>query len=363
MSCLVVKIIKGHPYLYKNTSTRINGKVHTKTVYLGKAGYSDLSNPNLTHKAQEKLSLACKLPEQKKTQAKRQFKIAKTTKESPYKTITDNIIKELEKGVIPWVKPWTCEIPKNCSTGRNYSGVNILALWQQAEKKGYKKQNWLTFNQAKSLGGRIKKGEKGTQIVLVRDIQIKPKEKVTLTKNSKEKTTPEDQEKSKTIKLLKKYTVFNIEQTENLPEEFYSEKTVLQNPEINSIIKKTGATIQHGGNKAYFSPGSDSINLPSPHNFESMPHYYSTAFHELGHWTGGKTRLNRNQSGKFGSKEYAKEELIAELSSAFSCAKVGIKGKLRHASYIQSWLKLLREDERALLSASSLASKATDFLM
>ena len=367
MSCKVVKIIRGHAYIYRNTSKRINGKVYTKSVYIGKAGDVDLRSPDFTKNAHEKILSVVTLTKPAKQEIKRDYRIAKSAKDSPYKAITDNIIAELEKGTVPWVKPWVCQMPQNGSTGRGYSGINILTLWESAQRQGFKKQQWLTFQQAKSLGGHVRKGEKGTHIVLVKEITVRDRETANEQPQQAKVTLTEDKVKTKTIKMLKGYTVFNVEQIEGLPEKFKTEpeKPVFKSVEMEKLIESTGAKITHAsGDRAFYRGGEcDSITLPLHSEFQDMPSYYATAFHELGHWTGHKTRLDRLKGSEFGTPEYAKEELIAELTSAFVCARLGIKGKLQHASYIENWIQVLKNDERALINATSSATKATEMIL
>ncbi len=197
-----------------------------------------------------------------------------------HETITQKIIESLEKGVAPWVRPWQVKLPINAISQKPYNGVNILLLWFMTGEKGYQQPTWLTFNQAKDLGGTIKKGEKGTRIIY--------------TATTKKKKETEDDEQ-KQYSFLKSYTVFNLEQTEGLPEHLFITPTPLdeskKNNELESFIKKLNATIKHGGEKAFYQPQADFIQLPHQERFKTLPAYYATNLHEHAHWSGHKSRL------------------------------------------------------------------------
>jgi antirestriction protein ArdC len=275
-----------------------------------------------------------------------------------YREVTDRILAELQTGTVPWVKPWSAysgpQTPHNATTGRPYSGVNVVMLWSAA-RGVYDVPRWLTFKQATDAGGNVRKGEKGTKVVYV---------------NAVEKQTTSDSGKTETqrIPFLKEYTVFNIAQCENLPEKITAPHApkVLNTDQRNELaeefIRSTLADIRHGEGSAYYRPSTDSIMLPDFEAFRSADHYYNTAFHELSHWTGHERRLKRDLGHRFGSNAYAAEELIAELSAAFLCAEFQFDGELQHSSYIASWIKLLEKDERAFFTAASAAQKAADYL-
>ncbi|MDX8457231.1 ArdC family protein [Mesorhizobium humile] len=283
-------------------------------------------------------------------------------KGSLYSEITDRIIADLERGCVPWVKPWgsakaSLGLPKNAATGRGYSGINILILWGAVIEHGYAGQNWLTFRQALSLGGNVRKGEHGTTIVHADRF---------VPKNEKERAKAEDTE-PQAVPFLKRFTVFNVAQCEGLPDALYSQPEPLPErqiiPHAEALVRKTGADIRIGGDRAFYMPSADFVQLPPQPAFFEQINYYRTCFHELGHWTGHPTRLARDLSGSFGSKAYAREELVAEITAAFTCSSLGIEPTVRHADYIASWLEVLREDNRAIFRAASLASKAADFLL
>jgi len=281
-----------------------------------------------------------------------------------YQSVTDRIIQEMEAGRAPWVQPWGAPgsdapvgLPKNASTGRTYSGINILLLWGAAIEAGRSGQNWLTFKQALALGGAVRKGERGTTVVYAD--RFTPQ-----TEKERAKETGED---ARQVAFLKRYTVFNTDQCDGLPEAASAAPTPLPEreaiPRAEALIAATGADFRIGGARAFYVPSQDYIQVPPQPAFFQQIDYYRTSFHELGHWTGHASRLARDLSNGFGSKGYAREELVAEMASAFVCAALSIKPIVRHTDYLATWLEVLREDKRAIFKAASLASKAADFLL
>ena len=281
-----------------------------------------------------------------------------------YDDITDKIIAELEEGRLPWVQPWgtaavqaPLAMPCNASTGRQYSGINVLILWGAVIQQGYATQHWLTFRQALSLGGNVRKGERGTTVVYA------------------DRFTPEDEkrraretgEDASSIPFLKRFTVFNAAQCEGLPEDIAIEAPPpapgLIEPRVEALIAATGIDFRIGGNRACYVPALDYVQVPPPQAYFEPINWHRTALHEMGHATGHASRLGRDFSGGFGTKKYAFEELIAEISSAFCCASLGIVPTVRHADYVGAWLEVMREDSRAIVRAASQASKAADWLL
>lgn len=280
------------------------------------------------------------------------------TRPSIYDTVTQTILEELKQGAAPWVKPWTTgdpvEEPYNVVSQRAYSGINILLLWLATLEHNFRSAGWLTFRQAKELGGTVKRGEKGTHIVYASAVR-------------KTLTDPETgAEEEKKIPFLKGYCVFNIAQTEGLPARLY--RAIAPKPlaealeQVEAFLKGIGAQVRHGGNRAYYQPAFDFIQLPDPGQFESAPHYYATSLHEHAHWTGAEHRLYRDLSGRFGSQAYAAEELVAEMTAAFLSAHLGVPGRLRHAEYIGSWIELLTDDTKAIFTAAARATEAAEYL-
>ena len=285
-----------------------------------------------------------------------------TYRQSLYGEVTARIIAELEEGCVPWAQPWDamlcpCTMPQNAGTGRAYSGINVLILWSAAAELGFGSQRWLTYRQAVKAGGHVRRGERGT-VVCYAD-RFTPKDEA-------EKARSEDRE-ARTLAFLKRFTVFNVNQCEGLPEAMTA-GAVLADPVLaveaaDEVIRGSGADFRIGGGEAFYAPLQDFVQVPPQAAFHAPIDWYRTALHELGHWTGHGSRLKRDQSGRFGSSAYGKEELVAEMASAFACASLGIQPTVRHADYIGAWLQVLRADEKAIFRAASAASKACDFLL
>src|SRR3546814_3709596 len=248
-------------------------------------------------------------------------------------------------------------MPKNAATGRCYSGINVLILWSAVVGRGFSGQRWLTFRQALGLGGHVRKGETGTPVVYA-DRFVPDEER---------RRAERDGDEPGAIPFLKRFTVFNTDQCEGLPAELsttpppVAEGMIL--PQAEALIAATGADFRVGGDRAFYSPSHDFVQVPRPDAYFEPINWHRTALHELGHWSGHPSRLGRDLSGGFGSAPYAKEELCTEMTSAFVCATLGIVPTVRHADYIGSWLEVLREDDRAIVRAASAASKAADYLL
>ncbi|MBZ9775129.1 ArdC family protein [Mesorhizobium sp. CO1-1-8] len=286
------------------------------------------------------------------------------SRSSLYDDITNKIITGLEAGRFPWVQPWgtaaakaPLSVPKNASTGKAYSGINVLILWGAVVERGYQTQSWLTFRQAQVLGGNVRKGEQGTTVVYA-DRFIPDDEK---------KRAREAGEDARAVPFLKRFTVFNIEQCEGLPDAISVSPPLpdarLIDPRVKALIRGTSIEFRIGGNQAYYVPARDYVQVPPPQAYFEPINWHRTALHELGHATGHALRLGRDLSGSFGTRKYAFEELVAEINAAFCCAALGIVPTVRHADYIGSWLEVLREDNRAIVRAACQASKAADWLL
>ncbi len=281
---------------------------------------------------------------------------------SLYQEITGKIIRELEQGRLPWVQPWAgvsapLGLPRNAATGRKYSGINILILWCAVAERGFTAQNWLTFRQALAIGAHVRKGERGTSVVYA-DRFVPYRERTRAAEAGHE---PE------AIPFLKRFTVFNADQCEDLPADIapppapLAENLIL--PQAEALIVASGADIRIGGDRAFYVPSEDFIRVPPPSAYFEPVNWHRTVCHELGHWSGAAHRLNRDLSGGFGSSSYAREELTAEMTGAFVCAALSIVPTVRHADYLAGWLEILREDNRAIIRAASAASKAADYLL
>ena len=285
-------------------------------------------------------------------------------RETIYREITDKIIRDFEAGIVPWVKPWNSSaglsilsLPQNALTRRSYSGINILLLWSALEERGFASNYWVTFKQCIAMGGSVRKGQHGTHVYFA-DKFVPEKEKARAEQEGNEAAS---------IAFLKRYVIFNAEQCDGLPKGLVAPPVVKPErefiPEAEALIAATRADFRIGGDQAFYVPSEDFIRIPQQTSYTDPINYYRTAFHELGHWSGHKTRLDRNLTTKHGTADYAREELVAELATAFVCASIGIVPTVRHADYIGNWLQVLKEDARAIVRAASLASKASDFIL
>ena len=289
--------------------------------------------------------------------------------------VTDRIINMLENGVAPWQKPWepgraSLGMPMNPTTEKAYRGGNAVHLMATALQKGYDDPRWTTYKQAADQGWQVRKGEKGTQIEFwevktnagQRDERHQPEGGETQSSNTRQKDRG-----SRLIHRV--YTVFNAKQIDGIPGFKPKEYTAFEAAEAGeAILKNSAAQISHDqADRAFYSRASDSIHLPPKDLFKDAAGYYGTALHELAHWTGHPSRLDRktlNESYRFGDINYAKEELRAELSSVFLAAERGIPhDPEQHAAYVGSWIKSLREDKNEIFRAAHDASAATDFLL
>jgi antirestriction protein ArdC len=273
-----------------------------------------------------------------------------------YAEVSMRIVAELERGAAPWIKPWSAtpdqNTPCNAATNRPYSGCNVVLLWMAANA-GYRMPRFLTFKQALELGGNVRKGQHGYTVFFVKRLQVQDKD---------------GDGDIKIVPMMRAYTVFNVDQCEGLPDrvltlgEIKPRNRDQRDATIDQFLACSGATIREGAGEAYYRPGDDFISMPRFEAFKSAAHFYGVAFHELGHFTGHKSRLDRDLRHRFGERAYAAEELIAELCAAFLCAEFSIDGDLRHAGYIQTWIGLLKADSRAFFTACSKAQAAADYL-
>jgi antirestriction protein ArdC len=274
---------------------------------------------------------------------------------SVYEIITDKIIKQLESGVAPWRKPWTCQTPANLITQKEYRGLNIFTLASQ----GFPSRFWLTFNQAKKLGGSIRKGERSSPVIFW---NVGDEREVNTQDGTKETTRPF---------LLRYYSVFNLSQTEgiDIPASLLQETRVNDPIEVceQIVANMTNPPAFEQSDKAWYSPSNDVVGLPARALFHSSEEYYATQFHELAHSTGHAKRLHRENFDNlvsFGSESYSKEELVAEMTAAMLCGIAGIEQETleNSAAYLKTWIARLKSDSRLLVSAASQAQKAADFI-
>lgn len=280
-----------------------------------------------------------------------------------YTRVTNAIVADLERGVRPWTKPWSAEHLAGRITrplrhcGEPYSGINVILLWAEAVARGYTAPIWITFRQALALGAHVRKGEHGSTVVYANRI-------------SRTEAGDDGQDVERQIPFLKAYTVFNVEQVDDLPAHFYA----VAEPKLDAaqrienaerFFAALGADIRHGGDGAFYAVGPDYVQLPPFECFRDPESYYATAAHECTHWTRHPTRLDRDFGRKrWGDEGYAREELVAELGAAFLCADLGLELQPRedHAAYIESWLSVLQHDKRFIFSAAAFAQRAVDFL-
>ena len=284
-------------------------------------------------------------------------------RKSVYEIITERILEKLEQGTVPWQRPWSTAggRPGNLITGREYRGVNVFLLASQ----GFTSPYWVTFKQAKQLGGSVCKGERSTPIVFWRWI-------------ARETENPETGEtETKQIPLVRYYSVFNAEQCDDISHarlEAKQEEPEPFNPiesaeRIVASYPKPPSISEDGRGTAYYRPTTDSIHTPNRETFDSEEHYYATLFHEMAHSTGHESRLARpgvTDRSRYGSHEYSQEELVAEMGAAFLAAEAGIdnEGLVEHsAAYLASWLKALRNDKKLVVFAGAQAQKAVDHIL
>ena len=284
-------------------------------------------------------------------------------KRNIYKEVTQMVIDALKKGVGPWIRPWktaTTGGHRNAFYGRTYRGINVLLLNIAAWKRGFTSNLWLTYKEAKKLGGYVRPGEKGTTVIFWKFVEVQEKDHEGKPVYDAETGEPV----VKKVPFARAYTVFNVEQCENLclperTEEKVSPADFLVSAERLLSLPR----IRWGGQAAYY-PAQDIIVLPPRRAFRSRDDFYATAFHEITHWTGHPSRLNRDLSGRFGDRAYAMEELVAEMGSAFLGAHVGLKiQELQHPEYIGSWIRVLKKDTRAIFTAARKAQEACDWLL
>jgi antirestriction protein ArdC len=279
-----------------------------------------------------------------------------------YNRVTDAIIAQLEQGVLPWVQPWSVGWAGPVSRplrhgGEPYRGINVLLLWSEAMSRGFASPTWMTFRQALELGAHVRRGERGATVVYANRIQ-------------RTETSDTGEELDRSIPFLKAYTVFNLEQIDDLPEQFAPMAQPTLSPEnriadADLFFRRTGADIRHGGGQAFYAISTDHVQMPPFECFDDPEAYYATLAHECVHWTRHPSRLNREFGRKrWGDEGYAQEELVAELGAAFLCADLDLALEPRedHASYIDHWLTVVKRDRQAIFTAAAHAQRACEWL-
>ena len=280
-----------------------------------------------------------------------------------YQSITDQIVAAIEAGAGTFTMPWHRDagttMPTNALTGSTYNGVNVIALWAAAEHRGFTTGYWATYKQWSLLGGQVRKGEKGSVVVFYKQTNIEVSD------------TDSGERENKSVLYARSSRVFNVEQVDG----WQAPRPAASDPikvlvEAERFVMVTSADIRFGGDRAYYRPRTDHIQMPDRDRFTgtetigATASYYATLLHELTHWTGHSGRLDRDLSGRFGHEAYAMEELVAELGAAFLCSDLGITNRPRpdHAAYIGHWLAVLKKDTRAIFTAASKANEARRFL-
>ncbi len=277
-----------------------------------------------------------------------------------YRKITEQVLAAIERGTVPWIRPWDASgvegalaAHRNVSSGKAYRGINMLLLWMAG--RNYRSTFWGTYRQWHQLGGRVRRGEKATRVVFFRETLVEDRE------------TGEPRR----VLVLREYAVFNAEQIDCVDQAVFAPPPVPprsrmsgRSVEIDAWFKRIGSRVKIGGTVACYMPAPDYIAMPRPDQFRSANDWYATLAHEHGHWTGHASRLDRALTGWKASPAYAFEELVAELSSAFTCTRLGIPlEKLQHAAYLASWCAGMRDHRTMIVSAASAAQRATDFLL
>jgi antirestriction protein ArdC len=273
-----------------------------------------------------------------------------------YQHVTTQIIEAMEAGVSPWRAPWSgadqAALFPLRSSGEAYRGINVLMLWLAAHVNGFTSAHWFTFRQAKDLGAHVRKGSKSSTVVKYGTVERE-----------------NDEGEAVAIPYARAYRVFNADQIKGLPEHFYIRPEPQEDlgtrplPEVDSFFQAVGARVTHGGLCACYIPAEDRVQMPPVSAFMTAQHYTATLCHEITHWTGHRLRLDRFKVGAT-KADYAREELIAEIGSCFLGARIGVEPTIEEAaSYLDSWLAVLKEDKRAIFKAASAAQRAADFVL
>jgi antirestriction protein ArdC len=273
-----------------------------------------------------------------------------------YAEVTTKIVAALEAGTPPWIRPWSAGLdrfPTNGMSRRPYRGINCVLLTLEAQLRGFSRNTWLTFRQASELGSQVRGGEHGATVIFYKAHELPAAD-------------AEDQAARRVVPLLRSFTVFNVAQIDQLPERLQrpaAEPTAwVREHAPEKLLADSGAKIDHSGFAAFYNHAEDRIQLPERELFADAGSYYATALHELTHWTGHASRLDRQLGRRFGASAYAMEELVAEIGSAFVCAACGVEGRLQHASYVSNWIEILKSDKRAVFAAAAKAQQAADYV-
>jgi antirestriction protein ArdC len=280
-------------------------------------------------------------------------------------SITATILEKLEAGTKPWVQPWRgtpiSRPLRHC--GSAYRGINTVMLWIAAQAAGYASPYWMTYRQAEVLKGQVRKGEKASYAVLYKTIAARDA-------REGDGSLAGEGEDSRTRRLLRSFAVFNADQIDGLAQRYYPEATdvalipEIHRPQLEAFFDRVPALVRHNGTQAYYNQSRDEIVLPPVERFSSYDGYFATRAHETAHWSGHKQRLNRQFGMRFGDQAYAFEELVADISAAILGALLGLpEAQLdNHAAYVAHWVKVLKSDKNAILTAASKADEAVDYI-
>lgn len=273
-----------------------------------------------------------------------------------YAEVTSKIVDALEAGTPPWIRPWSGDlerVPTNGSSRRPYRGINCVLLGFEAQLRGFSRNVWLTYRQATELGAQVRGGEHGSTVVFFKRHEVPADD-------------ADPSAEPRVVPLLRSFTVFNLDQIDKLPERLQKPSAErnewVREHAPEKLLADSGARIEHGGFAAFYSPEDDRIQLPERELFADAGSYYGTALHELTHWSGHSSRLDRQLGRRFGESAYAMEELIAEIGSAFLCAACRLEGRLQHEAYVADWIRVLKGDKRAVFTAAAKAQQAADFI-
>lgn len=283
-----------------------------------------------------------------------------TEKKDIFQRVTDQIVSAIEAGTNSYRMPWKTSSrfissPINAVSKKPYRGINILILWATAQQKGYTSGTWATYKQWQEMGAQVRKGEKSANVVFWKFFDVSE--------------NPEQDEAaeagSKRVPMARDYWVFNADQVDGFTKPEEQELTHGERiAQAEEFFRRLEIDLRPGGNRAYYSPSTDSVHMPAFEAFKEPLYYYSVLSHETTHWTGAEKRLNRDMKGRFGSEGYAMEELVAELGAAFLCSELSLPTDPRkdHAPYIASWLQALKNDKRAIFTAAAKAQEALDWM-
>ena len=281
-------------------------------------------------------------------------------------SITATILEKLESGTKPWVQPWRgtpiSRPLRHC--GAAYRGINTVMLWMAAQAAGYASPYWMTYRQAEVLKGQVRKGEKASYAVLYKTIAARDA-------RDGDGSMLGEGDDTRTRRLLRSFAVFNADQIDGLPARYYPviDDIVaipeIHRPQLEAFFERVPALVRHNGTQAYYNLSRDEIVLPPVDRFSSYDGYFATRGHETAHWSGHKNRLNRQFGARFGDQAYAFEELVADISAAILGALLGLpEAQLdNHAAYVANWVKVLKNDKNAILTAASKADEAVDYIV